>query len=120
MHGRVINKGMKAVLILSLAVLISGCCSPSKYAKDPRAGVVGPDYLEYIAQYPRDRDTQYYYPLFVENSLTNWVDTYHNTSKSSSALGIETLIIDLPEPTAEAKAITGKGWPELEHTGIPF
>src|SRR5438046_663123 len=50
---------MKALLILSLALVGSGCTTSSKYVNDPRAAAVGPAYLDYIDEYPRDRDTQF-------------------------------------------------------------
>jgi hypothetical protein len=115
-----IKTAMKAFLVISLAILSSGCSTPSKFAHDPRAAVVGPDYLDYISQHPRDRDTQFYYPLFALSGVTNWVDSYQHPSTSSPASGIEALEIEVPEPTQEVRAITGKGWHELEHAGIPF
>lgn len=111
---------MKVLLFVSLGLLAAGCSAPSKFAHDPRAAVVGPDYLDYIYQYPRDRDTQYYYPVLTVGNLTNWVDPSSDLAKSASASAISSLIIDVPEPPEAVKQITGKGWPRLEKEGIPI
>jgi hypothetical protein len=111
---------MKTLAFVSLALLAAGCSSPSKYAHDPRAAVVGPDYLDYIDQYPRDLDTQYYYPVLTEGGLTNWVDPSANLPKSASASAVDGLIINVPHPTEAVKNSTGKGWPRLEKEGIPI
>jgi hypothetical protein len=110
---------MKAIVIMAVALVATGC-STSKYANDPRAFLVGPDYLDSIDQFPRDHDTQFYYPLFSVNGMTNWVDPYHSLSKPSPESKIHPLEIEVPEPTKEVQAITGNGWAHLEHTGIPM
>jgi hypothetical protein len=109
---------MKALSIVVLALIGAGCTSPSKFANDPRAAIVGPHYLDYIEQNPRDRGTQYYYPLFAVHGFTNEVDyTLPNPSLKAE---FQPLLTVIPEPTEEVKQITGKGWPKLEHSGIPF
>ena len=113
---------MKALSILGLALVVlvvSGCAArSSKYSNDPRAAVVGPAYLDYIDEYPRDRDTQYYYPLFGVTGYTNEVD--YSLPASESFSEFKPLLTKLPPPTDEVQEITGKGWPELEHIGKPF
>jgi hypothetical protein len=108
------NTAMKALLILSLALLGAGCTT-SKYANDPRAFLVGPDYLDYIDNNPRDRDTQYYYPVLK-------VDGYAATNlpqpKASAPATVAALMTVVPEPSECVKKDTGKGWPKLERTGL--
>lgn len=112
---------MKALFILGLIVLASGCThSPSRFAHDPRAAVVGPDYLDAIADYPRDQSTQFYYPVLTARGLENWTDPYADAPKGSFGNGVDALLIDVPQPSDEVRQITGKGWPRLEQYGIPF
>ena len=99
-------------IIFSLALLVSGCASPSRFANDPRSARVGPAYLEAIASYPRDKDTQLYYPMFAVHEPT--------TSQDSGEPRAEALLIDIPEPTAAGSENQGKGWPDLERTGMPL
>ena len=110
---------MKPLSIIAVALLGSGCASPSKFVNDPRARVVGPDYLDAIAQHPRDRDTQFYYPLFTVGGITNGADSYDSPSKASES-EFKALLTEIPQPTEAVKKITGKGWPQLERVGIPF
>ena len=81
--------------------------------------MVGPVYLDYIDQYPRDRDTQYYYPSFTLNSLTNWPDPLEG-SQSVVSLDVQKLETTIPPMSPSVQAIEGKGWPELERKGIPM
>jgi len=111
---------MKALATFGLVILASGCTTSSRFAHDPRAAVVGPDYLDVIVENPRDRSTQFYYPDFTIRDLADWTDPYANSPKGSFGQGVDDLLIPVPEPTQEAKQATGKGWPRLEHTGIPF
>ena len=108
---------MKASVILALALLGSGCAT-SKFANDPRAFLVGPDYLDYIAQYPRDRDTQYYYPVLTLRGLTNWVDPNSTLPTPSFEARIDALLVPIPNPTEKVKENTGKGWARLERKGV--
>ncbi len=114
------NTAMKALYVVLLALLAAGCATPSKYAKDPRASVVGPAYLDAIAEYPRDEDTQRYYPVFMIRGFTNKVDYASSTLTSADEPRIDELLTRVPEPTPEGAKSTGKGWRSLEHTGIPF
>jgi hypothetical protein len=109
---------MKVLSIIALALVACGCAAPSKFANDPRAAVVGPAYLDYIQQHPRDRDTQFYYPLFAVGGSTNVVD--YRTPQTASEAEFKALVTEISEPTEAVKEMTGKGWPQLEHEGIPF
>ena len=111
---------MKAGLQIALvAVLTAGCAHPSWHENDPRAAVVGPAYLDYIDQYPRDRDTQYYYPSFTVVGLTNWADPVAGI-QSVVSLDVQQLETTIPPMPPSVQAIEGKGWPELERKGIPM
>ena len=105
--------------VACIAVLLVGCAAPSKYQNDPRAAVVGPDFLDYIDQYPMDRDTQYYYPhLGLADAKT--LDTTSAESASSFPQNVRALMIQGPKPAPGAIDVEGQGWPKLEHRGIPF
>jgi hypothetical protein len=109
---------MKAGWQIVLAVLLASGCAPSRFQNDPRAAGVGPDYLDDIEQYPRDRATQYYYPGFTLQGLTNWADPSPATPPPGLA-DIQRLLIILPPMPPSVQAIEGKGWPELEREGMP-
>jgi len=110
---------MKVLSVIALALVACGCAAASKFANDPRAAVVGPAYLDYIQEHPRDRDTQFYYPVFGGGGeSTNAVD--YSPSQPASEQEFKALVTEIPEPTEAVKEITGKGWPRLEHEGIPF
>jgi hypothetical protein len=109
---------MKALSILALGLAASGCATSSKYVNDPRAAVVGPDYLDYIDQHPRDKDTQFYYPLFDVRGFTNEVE--YSAPMSAADSEFKPLLTQIPQPSEEVKKITGKGWPRLERIGLPF
>ena len=115
---RSITLEMTALSILVLALVAVGCTTPSKYANDPRAAVVGPAYLDYIDEYPRDKATQYYYPLFNVPGSNDEAD--YNNPISPEMAEFKPLLIKIPQPTEEVREITGKGWAELEHIGKPF
>jgi hypothetical protein len=109
---------MKVVGLLCLAIVLSGCASrTNKYANDPRAHCVGAAYLDYIDEYPPDRDTQFFYPSFFVVSGAKDVSEPAPTPQDQQ---IQPLLTVRPEPTQEVKAITGQGWPKLESTGVPF
>jgi hypothetical protein len=114
------NTDMKVISILFLTLLCAGCVSPSRFANDPRAAVVGPAYLDAIADYPRDKDTQYYYPAFAVSDLTNSADVLSPAAPPAPGVKIDELLVQIPEPTAEGSKSTGKGWACLERVGIPF
>lgn len=112
---------MKPISFVLLGLLAAGCSfKTSRFAHDPRAAVVGPAYLDYINQYPRDRDTQYYYPVLTERGLTNWSDVSLELAKSSPPPAISRLMIDIPQASPKVQRITGKGWHKLEKQGIPI
>lgn len=111
---------MKAFCIIALALVAAGCAPASRFAHDPRAAVVGPEYLDDIVEFPRDRITQYYYPVFTVDGLTNGPTAYSSESHAQFGQGVDALLIDLPEPSEAAKEATGKGWPELQRKGIAF
>jgi hypothetical protein len=105
--------------IAVLAVLAGGCATQSRFQNDPRAAIVGPDYLVYIEQYPRDRDTQYYYPAFTIGALLNWVDPSPRT-QNAGADEIQRLLTIIPPIPSSVQQIQGKGWSELEREGMPL
>jgi len=102
-----------------LLVVLVGCSSPSKFKNDPRAAVVGPDFLDYIEQYPMDRDTQYYYPHFGVADAKS-LEAFVNEGSNSVPQNVSALMIQTPKPAPSVSEIEGKGWPELERDGIPF
>lgn len=108
-------------LIAMLAMLLAGCCCQhqSKFKNDPRAAVVGPAYLDYIQEYPRDRDTQYYYPSFKVTGITIPEEWFAGTQNTEHA-DIQGLLTEIPPIPPSVQKIEGKGWPELESTGIPL
>jgi hypothetical protein len=110
------NKGFALGI---MAIVLVGCSTPSKHANDPRAAVVGPDYLDYIEQYPMDRDTQYYYPHFGLADA-KVMETRATESSSSFPASISALMIQRPTPPPTVMEIEAEGWPALERDGIPF
>ncbi len=111
---------MKTGLQIALvALLAGGCVHSSRFRNDPRAAVVGPDYLAYIAEYPMDRATQYYYPAFTIAGLTNWADPLAGMQGTVPA-EIRRLLTTVPPMSPSVQAIEGKGWPELERKGMPL
>ena len=106
-------------LMATLLVVLTGCSAPSKFKNDPRAAVVGPDFLDYIEQYPMDRDTQYYYPHFGLADAKP-LDIPSNEGSSSFPQNVSALMIQTPKPAPSVSEIEGKGWPKLERRGIPF
>jgi hypothetical protein len=104
---------MKAIGLILLVISLAGCSTPSKFVSDPRAAQIGPAYLDYIVEYPPDRDTQFRYPSFTVTGLEKWVDPYMNALPSPFP-SIDALLIKIPEPSQAVKDITGKGYPQLE------
>ncbi len=104
--------------IVAMALLLAGCAQPSRFQHDPRAAVVGPAYLDYIQEYPRDRATQYYYPSFGISGFAGQKDLLAGMPSATPA-DIRKLETVIPPMTPEARQTEGKGWPELEHKGIP-
>ncbi len=105
--------------ILLISGLAAGCAHPSRYQHDSRAAVVGPDYLDYVDQYPRDRDTQYYYPVFKVGGDRERGELFPEP-ENAAPFEIKRLLIAVPPAPPAVQAIEGKGWPELEREGIPF
>jgi len=102
-----------------IAILLAGCSAPSKFTHDPRAAVVGPDFLDYMEQYPMDHDTQYFYPHF---GLAGAKSLEASNAEGSNVFpqNLSALMIERPKPSQEVREIDGQGWPKLEHDGIPF
>ena len=111
---------MKGIGLIVMVLSLAGCATTSKFAFDPRAAVLGPDYLDYIAQYPPDRDTEYYYPSFTISGMQNWVVPYSSAQETSSLSGVAALLTRMPEPSQAVKDITGQGYPSLEQAGLPL
>lgn len=105
-------------LPVALAALLVAGCAQSRFTNDPRAALVGPDYLDYIEQYPRDRDTQYYYPDFTVAGLEGWHSPEEGLTNAAPA-DIQALLTTLPPVPPSVQSIEGKGWPELERKGMP-
>jgi hypothetical protein len=100
-----------------LALLLAGCATQSPYANDPRAAVVGPAFLDYIHEFPRDRATQYYYPRFTSREVA---EIEAPTAPSNVTPEVQQLIVTRPQPTTHVLATEGQGWRDLEKDGIPF
>jgi hypothetical protein len=111
---------MKGIGLIMMVLSLAGCATTSKYAFDPRAAVIGPDYLDYIAQYPRDRDTEFYYPSFTISGMQHWVVPYSSAQETSSLSGVSALLTHMPAPSPAVKDITGRGYPSLEKAGLPL
>ena len=109
---------MKAVCPIALVAVLAAGCAPSRFQNDPRAALVGPAYLDYIEQYPRDQDTQYYFPLFRVDGMTNRAELLASTQPGGAA-GFQRLLTPIPPVPPSVQAIEGKGWPELEREGMP-
>ncbi len=110
---------LKAGWQIALVAVLTAGCAQNKIVNDPRAAVIGPEYLKDIAEYPRDRDTQYYYPDFTVTGLTNWVDP-SPVAQNYGPGDIQSLLITIPPVPPTVRKIEGKGWPELEREGIPL
>jgi hypothetical protein len=103
-----------------VALLVAGCAGPSRFKNDPRAAVVGPDYLDYIEHYPKDRDTQYYYPQLAATEA-NSAEAPSAGGPGSVPANIHALMTQTAkEPPPSVQKIEGKGWAELQRKGIPF
>jgi hypothetical protein len=111
---------MKGIGLIIMVLSLAGCATTSKFAFDPRAAVLGPDYLDYIAQHPRDRDTEYYYPSFTISGMEKWVVPYSSAQETSSSSGVTALLTDMPEPSPAVKDLAGQGYPSLEKAGLPL
>jgi hypothetical protein len=105
--------------IAFVALLVAGCAAPSRFTNDPRAAVVGPDYLDYIEQHPMDRDTQYYYPDFGA-AETNSAQALSAEGPGSVPANIHALMTRTAKESPSVQRIEGQGWAELERKGIPF
>jgi hypothetical protein len=102
-----------------LAVLMAGCASESSFRNDPRAAVVGPAYLDYIQEFPRDHATQYYYPRFTSRDTAE-IEPLSPGAPSKVPPEVQQLIMTRAKPTTLVQAGEGIGWSELEKDGIPF
>ena len=98
--------GMKAMVFLILALSLAGCATQSKFASDPRAAVVGPDYLDYIVEYPPDKDTEFQAPWFTLNG--------RQTEPSYGVQNTHPLETQIPTPPPAVTDLAGKGYPLLE------
>jgi len=108
---------MKVITFAFVVLCLTGCAA-SKYSSNPGAAVVGPGYLETIAKYPPDFDTQYYYPGFRIRDFEPSDDASKPLPKPYLSPAVAALLIELPAPSQHVKEITGKGYPRLEKTGI--
>lgn len=108
---------MKVISSVLLVLCLTGCAT-SKYSSHPGAAVIGPDYLETMAKFPPDFDTQYYYPGFHIRDFVLSADASMPLPKPDLSPEVSALLTELPVPSPHVKAITGKGYPGLEETGI--
>ena len=81
--------------------------------------MVGPAYLDYIQQYPRDRGTEYYRPGFSIAGKPHPIDLLAGVPTSVPP-EIEALQTFLPPMAPSVQASEGKGWPQLEQKGMPL
>jgi hypothetical protein len=109
---------MKVIGLFLLAVSFVGCSSPSRFAADPRAAVVGPAYLEYMTEFPRDRSTEFFYPVFTSRSAENAAPPPAALTDTAVPPAVAALLIDIPQPNHNVNGCAGVGYPELERTGI--
>lgn len=113
-----ISYAMKVIACVFLVLCFTGCAGSSKHSSNPGAAVVGPGYLYAIADYPRDRDTQYYYPGFGIRNFEFGTNLSTPLPQPDLSPKVAALLTYIPEPSQKVKDITGKGYPELERTGI--
>jgi|ERR1017187_7557264 hypothetical protein len=97
---------MKKTAFLIIALSIAGCATKSKFANDPRAEVIGPDYLDYIVKYPPNKDTEFYAPWFTVDG--------RQSEPSYGVQNTHPLEIDVQTPSQAVRDISGKGYPLLE------
>lgn len=109
---------MKVSRLVFLVLFLTGCANSSKFSSNPGAAVVGPGYLNAIAEHPRDRNTQYYYPSFRMRDFQLSADASAPLPKGAVGPQVTASLTYVPEPSAQVKEITGKGYPCLERTGI--
>jgi len=107
---------MKTVGWLCLALALTGCAE-SRYAHDPRAAVVGPAFLDSIAEYPPDRATEYYYPIFGVQGMTGATPS-PVPAPAGEVSPVNALLIERPAACPEVQEITGQGYPRLEAKGV--
>ena len=108
---------MKVSRFVFLVLFLTGCAG-SKYSSNPGAAVIGPGYLDAIADHPRDRDTQYYYPSFGIRNYQPSTEASAPVPKAPVSPAVVALLTSVPEPGPHVKEITGKGYPCLERRGI--
>lgn len=105
---------MKSIATISLAVFslaFSGCApQQSPYANDPRCQglrtlsiypwvgpLKGPTYLDYVFEYPRDRDTDAHRPaIYLQGRRANSLDPFPAPTNSLPA--IQALLTPTPPP----------------------
>ena len=109
---------MKAIGLLLLSLSLVGCSSPSRFGSDPRAALVGPAFLDYMAEFPRDRDTEFFYPSFTSRSGESSVAPSTVLTDTGVPPSVAALLIDIPQPNPNVEGCAGKGYPELERTVI--
>lgn len=108
---------MKVNRLIFLVLFLTSCAG-SKFASNPGAAVVGPGYLDAIADNPRDRATQYYYPSFGIRDFQPSAELSEPLPKADIGADVAALLTYVPEPSAQVIEITGKGYPCLERRGI--
>jgi len=111
---------MKVIGFMLSALVLTGCSHASRFASDPRAALVGPAYLDYIVENPRDLDTQFYYPAFTTRADENGSAQPQGVIGAAIPATITALMIDIPQPSQNVHDSAGKGYPELERDGIPL
>jgi hypothetical protein len=119
-HDQAYKEPMKAIGLFLLALSVAGCSSPNphRYALDPRAALVGPAYLDYMAEFPRDRDTECFYPSFTSRSVETAAHPTTAFADAGVPPAVAALLIDIPQPNPNVDGCAGTGYPKLERTGI--
>jgi hypothetical protein len=104
---------MKAIATISMALtalILSGCAhQPGPYANDPRCQglrpislypwvhITGPNYLDYVMEYPRDRDTEMYRPsIYLQGVRARYLDPFPAPTNAPSE--IQALLTPIPPP----------------------
>ena len=97
---------------------VAGCAGQGRFKNDPRAAVVGPDYLDYIEQYPMDRETRYHYPPRIGFTGAKGVEAPSVDGPSSFTAKVQALMTLTAKVPPAVQKTDGIGWAKLERQGI--
>lgn len=79
--------------------------------------MVGPDYLDYIEQYPMDRETRYHYPRIGVTGAKG-VEAPSVDGPSSFPAKVQAIVTLTAKVPPAAQKTEGIGWAKLERQGI--